>query len=127
MKTVGFKIINHGTEVIERQGQEMEIIKGLDDIRVAQTVKFPTHNDVRMRFPNYTAGWVTAYYNHKAGQWVYSYTETKEEAFDHYTELAEMARLFPEFLNMAELSEMYVYHSMGYTNAKWALNCMITH
>ena len=105
----------------------MEIIKGLDKIRETQTVKFPTHEDVRLRFPDYTAGWVTAYYNHKAGQWCYSYTETREEAFDHYTKLAEMARMFPEFMNMSELSEMYVYHSTGYTKAKWALNCMIAH
>ena len=45
------------------------LITGLDRIREAQTINFPTPDDVRNHFPQYTKGYVTAIFNYKANKW----------------------------------------------------------
>lgn len=104
----------------------MVIVKGLDNIRAAQTVKFPTHDDVRLRFPGYTAGWIVAMYHHGLQKWIMSYHETREEALDVYKQHKEVCEMLPDVFNWLEYSEMYVYHSRGYRNAKWSLMFMVT-
>lgn len=99
----------------------MKIIEMLDEIKAAQTVIFPTHDDVRMRFPQYTSGWVTAYYDHSKKQWMYGYHETREQAIQHYDNMKELARMFPELVNWFTVSEMYVYCSHEFCKPKWAL------
>lgn len=104
----------------------MVIVKGLDNIRAAQTVKCPTHHDVRLRFPGYTAGVVSAMYHHGLQKWIMCYHETREEAIERYEQDKEMCKLFPDVFNWLEYSEMYVYISHGYRNAKWSLAFMVT-
>ena len=103
----------------------MTIIKGLDEIRAAQTVKFPSHDDIRLRFPDYTAGVVSAVYSHNLQKWLMSYHETKEEAVEMYEQDKKLCEKFPDVFNWFEYSEMYVFVSRGYTKPKWALSFMV--
>ena len=57
----------------------MKVIKDLSEIKAAATVnRIPTHNDVRLAFPQYCKGWVTAIYNLETQSWMYGYMETEE-------------------------------------------------
>ena len=97
------------------------LITGLDRIREAQTIKFPTPDDVRNHFPEYTKGYVTAIFNYKANKWLYGYCESREEAVNHFEEIKEFCKQFPEAFNWLEYSEMYIYSSFGHSKAKWAI------
>lgn len=100
------------------------LITGLDKIREAQTVKFPTHDDVRLHFPQYTKGYVTAIFNHKRGAWEYGYCETKEEAIAHHDTLKQLCGL--GLADWFDYSEMYIYSSFGHSKATWSLlGCVV--
>ena len=104
----------------------MTIIKGLDEIRAAQTVKFPSHDDIRLQFPGYTAGWVSATYHHGMQKWIMCYHEARDEVIDEYKIQKEMCEAFPDVFNWLEYSETYVFASRGYRKPKWSLMFMIT-
>lgn len=100
------------------------LITGLEEIRAAQTVKFPTGNDVRNAFPQYTKGYATAIYNHKRGAWEYGYHVTRESAIDHYDTLKQLCAA--GLANWLEYSEMYIYSAYGHFAANWSLlGCVI--
>ena len=103
----------------------MKIVKGIEEIRAAQTVKFPTHDDVRLNFPDYTAGWVAAQYDHKMNKWLYSYHETKEDIFVFYGTEKKLAEIIPEIIDWSKRSEMYVYHSSNYCKPCWSISFSI--
>lgn len=105
----------------------MEIIKGLDAIREFQSVpSLPRSYDIKLRFPGYTKGWVVAQYNRRLEKWEYSYLESREEAVAYYNEFYELCASLPDVFNWFEYSEMYVYSSHRYVNAKWSLNFVMT-
>lgn len=98
----------------------MKVIKDLSEIKAASTVnRIPTHNDVRLAFPQYCKGWVTAIYNRETQSWMYGYMETEEETNKQYY----MTQML--FKN-ANISEMYVFYSGNSIKAKWALWYMVT-
>lgn len=100
------------------------LITGLEEIRAAHTVKFPTYNDVRGAFPQYTKGYATAIYNHKRGAWEYGYHVTRESAIDHYDTLKQFCAA--GLANWLEYSEMYIYSAYGHFAANWSLlGCVI--
>lgn len=104
----------------------MRIIKTLENIREAQTIENPNHYHVKNQFPDYTAGWVTAYYDYKFKEWRWSYCESREEALAEYDKLNDLCNKFPEVFDRSSYSnEMFVYKSSGYTKAKWALTYML--
>lgn len=97
------------------------LITGLDNIKDAQTIRFPTHNDVRLRFPQYVKGYVTAIFNYDHGMWEYGYHETREEALAHFDTIKQLCTLAPDVMNWMQYSEMYIYSSFGHSKAKWSL------
>lgn len=100
------------------------LITGLEEIRAAQTVKFPSGAEVRNAFPHYTKGYITAMYNHKRGAWEYGYCETREEAIAHFDTIKQLCAA--GLSNWLEYSEMYIYSAHGYFKANWALlGCVI--
>lgn len=96
----------------------MMLITDLSQIREMQTVETPNHDDVRLAFPQYLKGWVTAVYDRRSGKWCYGYMETKDEVTRAYETLKEICKFSPELF---DFSEMYIYHSIGETKARWSL------
>ena len=104
----------------------MKLITGLDEIREAQTIKYPTHNDVVNAFPHYTKGYVHAVFDYSVNKWQFGYHETREDAINFYGELKTLCEQFPDVLNWFNFSEMYIYSSCGWHKATWALlGCVI--
>lgn len=99
----------------------MTLITGLDEIRKAQTIHYPTHYDVVDHFPQYTKGYVHAIFNYGTGKWEFGYHETREGAIGYYDELKKLCQLCPDVFNWFNYSEMYVYSSEGHFKAKWAI------
>ena len=105
------------------KGNEM-LITGLDEIRAAQTVKFPTSDEVRLHFPQYTKGYVTAIYHHERGAWEFGYCATRQEAIAHYDTLKQLCAA--GLTQWFSYSEMYIYSAYGYHKTNWSLlGCMI--
>ena len=101
------------------------LLQDLNEIRKAQTVKFPTHYDVVNKFPQYVKGVVTAVKNNSTGEWIFGYQESVEKAFKYYDTLKEICK-FPGSLNWFELSEMYIYRSLEERKPKWTLyGCIV--
>lgn len=114
------KTAKNGTK---ERGSKM-LITGLDEIRKAQTVQFPSGDEVRLHFPQYVKGYVTAIFNHRVGAWLYGYCATREEAIAHYDTVKELCALGLD--SWFNYSEMYIYSSYGHFKATWALlGCMI--
>lgn len=103
-----------------RKENEMLFIKDLDQIREVQTVKFPSHDDVRLS-ADYIRGYVTAMFNYKAGRWVFGYTETEEDALKHYEMVKKLCNIDPDVMNWMQYSEMYIYRSTNEIKPKWSL------
>lgn len=100
------------------------LITGLDKIREVQTVKFPSHDDVRLHFPQYTKGYVTAFFNYARGAWEFGYCKTREEAIEHYDTMKKLCAF--GLSNWRDYSEMYIYSSFGHSKATWSLlGCMV--
>ena len=104
----------------------MKISKGLDNIRKVQTVEIPKGCNIYLAFPQYTKGWAVVRYDHKAGRYVHSYFETRESAIAYYDEFKNLCNMFPDVFDWGSYSEMYVFASHGYYNAKWSLQFVMT-
>lgn len=96
------------------------LIKDIEKIREIQTVKFPSHDDVRIH-TEYVRGYVTAMFNHKTGAWEYGYTKTEEDALKHYEMVKMLCSINPDVMNWMQYSEMYIYRSINEINPKWSL------
>lgn len=104
----------------------MKLITGMDEIRAAQTVDFPTHYDVVNWYPQYTKGYVHAFYDHSKQKWIHGYSATREEALDYCETMKKLCAQMPGFYNWLELSEFYIYSSFGHSKATWALlGCVV--
>lgn len=89
----------------------MTIITSLEKIRKTQTMEHPTHDDVRLALPHWTAGVALAMYGKHVDKWIFEYFKTIDEA----VEFCEMC-----ITNLPDsFGECVLYESGGYVNAKW--------
>lgn len=65
----------------------MEIIKGLDAIREAQTMEHLNMHQIYLELPQYSKGYVMTLYSFDLQNWLVTWYESEENAIDMYKKL----------------------------------------
>lgn len=102
----------------------MMLITGLDNIREAQTIPYPSSGEIN-KTQDHSKGYVHGFYNHMRGAWEFGWHETREDAVAFYDEFKTLCSMAPDILNWFNYSEMVIWSANGSDprchQTRWAL------